>query len=330
MRLLDDKYEFEKWEVTCDCGERQYHEFPGIKGLITIRKCPHCGKGIIITDTVSETRQGLHQKTIALYNAVTLETDNYQHGRMTLRHLFYRLVSNGVISKTEKDYNELIRNVSNMRKTGLISYDLFADGSRLFRKPRTYSGMHEALEQMQKYYRKSLWAECPVHIQFWIEKHAISDIIFEITSTYDVPLFSARGFSSLTYLHDAAREIIDLGKPCYVYHIGDYDPSGIAAAKAIEETFLKFGADIIFERLSVTREQIKEYNLPTRPTKKSNHSKDFNGQSVEVDAMPPHILQGIVEYAILKHIDQGELERMRVIEEAEKATLKEYTKNFSG
>jgi len=65
----------------------------------------------------------------------------------------------------------------------------------------------------------------------------------------------------------------DEDRPCYVYHFGDFDPSGVNAAEKIEETLndLAPSANIIFERVAVTPAQIRRWRRPTRPTKTKTH-----------------------------------------------------------
>ena len=108
---------------------------------------------------------------------------------------------------------------------------------------------------------------------------------------FDVPLMVARGYASLSFLHTAAEYINDLDVPTYIYHLGDFDPSGVNAGEKIEETLREMApdAEINFERLAVTPEQIDEWNLPTRPTKTSDtRSKNFGDISVELDAIEPN------------------------------------------
>ena len=38
------------------------------------------------------------------------------------------------------------------------------------------------------------------------------------------------------FLHSAASYIGDLDVPTYIYHLGDFDPSGVNAGEKIEET----------------------------------------------------------------------------------------------
>ena len=111
---------------------------------------------------------------------------------------------------------------------------------------------------------------------------------------YDVPLMVARGYASLSFLHSAAEYINDLEVPAYIYHLGDFDPSGVNAGEKIEQTLREMApdADIHFERIAVTPEQIAHWNLPTRPTKATRHrAKGFGDISVELDAIEPGTLR---------------------------------------
>ena len=79
-----------------------------------------------------------------------------------------------------------------------------------------------------------------------------------------MPLRVARGFSSLSFLADAATEMEADGKDVYVYRLGDHDPSGRSAGEAIERdlTELAPSVEIHFERIAVTVEQIAGFDLP--------------------------------------------------------------------
>jgi hypothetical protein len=61
------------------------------------------------------------------------------------------------------------------------------------------------------------------------------------------------------------------------------------------------------KRLAVTEEQIDEWNLPTRPTKRSDsRARSFGSSvSVELDAIDPRRLRSLVERAIRKHMPKS-------------------------
>jgi len=244
---------------------------------------------------------------------------------MTVRQVFYRLVSTGVIAKTEKEYkNAAQRLLLKMRREDIIPYEWVTDSTRWMRKPRSYSSLKEALQWTAETYRRALWDFQDVYVEFWTEKDAIAGILYEETGPWDVPLMVARGFSSETFLYEAAQVIKAKGKPAYLYHFGDYDPSGVSSAKDIERRLRGFApdAEIHFKTVAVTPEQIKTWNLLTRPTKKTDsRSKNFKGESVEVDAISPRLLRELVSECITKHIDGDTLRRMQDVERAERETL---------
>ncbi|MGO8901588.1 MAG: hypothetical protein ACLQU5_25025 [Isosphaeraceae bacterium] len=244
---------------------------------------------------------------------------------MTVRQLFYRLVSQGAIGKTEAEYKStVIRLVGGMRRAGVIPFSWIADNSRWMRKPRTHSSLGEALRQTAETYRRAVWDEQDAYVEVWLEKDALAGVLYEITEPWDVPLMVTRGYASISYLHSAAETIRGQGKPAFLYYFGDYDPSGLDITRAVEDGIREFApdADITFSRVAVNPEQIASMGLETRPTKKSDsRSKNFEGESVEVDAIPPSTLRRMAEYEITQHIDRAAHERLLEVEQAERETL---------
>jgi len=147
-------------------------------------------------------------------------------------------------------------------------------------------------------------------------------VILPVTKKLDVPLMVARGYASETFLHAAGEYMEAIEKPCFVYHFGDFDPSGQYAARAVEMGLRQHapGAEIHFERVAVTQRQIDEWNLPTRPTKQSDsRAKRFGPVSVELDAIDPNKLRELVDEVIVLHLPP---DQYRVLMEAEKSERK--------
>ena len=143
---------------------------------------------------------------------------------------------------------------------------------------------------------------------------------------YDVPLMVARGYASLSFLHSAAEYIKSLSVPVYIYHLGDFDPSGVNAGEKIEQTLREMApaAEIHFERLAVTPSQIQEWDLPTRPTKASDsRAKTFGDISVELDAIHPDSLRDLVADAIVAHLPLDQFEVLKVAEASERALIRQ-------
>jgi hypothetical protein len=276
-------------------------------------------KGYRSRPTKRRTRTEIDRIREALYD--TLHEDN----PMTVWQVFYRLVSSGVIAKTEAEYKNTVgRLLVAMRREGDIPYGWIADNTRWMRKPQSYSSLEEALANTARTYRRALWDNQDVYVEVWTEKDALAGVLLEETARYDVPLMVSRGFSSLSFLHEAAQEIQEQGKAAFLYYFGDHDPSGVHIDRNIERQLRKLAPDAVigFERVAVRPEQILEWNLPTRPTKQTDsRSKTFEGDSVEVDAIPPRQLRQLVADCIDRHIDRHALEVLRVAEKSERDIL---------
>jgi hypothetical protein len=260
-----------------------------------------------------------------------LEEDNPQ----TVRQVFYALTVRGVIAKAEVEYQRtVIRLLGEMREAGKIPFSWIADNTRWQRKPTTFTGIEACLNNTSKSYRRDLWAAMPVCCEIWCEKDALAGVLMEETEVFDVPLMVARGYSSISFLHSAAKAIEANGKPAYIYHFGDLDPSGVDAARDIEAKLRRYApdAEIHFERPAVTREQVELWNLPTRPTKQTDtRAKKFGSAvSVELDAIPARQLRELVRGCIERHVDQHQLKILKVFEESERELLKKWASTYSG
>lgn len=244
---------------------------------------------------------------------------------MTVRQVFYRAVSAGVVEKTEAAYKQLVgRLLVKMRMAGEIPFDWISDNTRWMRKPRTHSSMESAIKWTADTYRRALWDNQPVYVEVWTEKDALAGVLLEETRPWDVPLMVSRGFASVTYLYEAARSIAAEGKPAHLYYFGDHDPSGVVIDPTIERRLREFApeAEIYFERVAVTPDQISQWDLPTRPTKKTDsRSKSFEGESVEVDAIEPAKLRELVRACIERHVDADALAKTRAAEASERSIL---------
>jgi hypothetical protein len=244
---------------------------------------------------------------------------------LSVRGVFYRVMSTGAVEKTEKAYRAVQREVLKLRRAGDLPYEWIADGTRWHVKSGSWSSVEQVLDAAASSYRRALWNDQNVYVEIWSEKEAISSIVAPVTNSWDVPLMIARGFSSETFLWNTAAAIRNTGKPTMVYNLGDHDPSGVVAWEHIQRRLREFApdVDITFKRIAVTEAQITELDLPTRPTKESDsRSKSFTGESVEVDAIRSSVLRELVESAITRHIDKRAYDLTRKIEARERRGLK--------
>lgn len=252
---------------------------------------------------------------------------------MTVRQVFYQATIRGLVDKSEAGYAKVQTDLVLLRKAGVLPYGWLADNTRWQRKPETFNSVEEALKETARFYRKKLWSDIGAYVEIWLEKDALAGVVYPITEMYDVPLMVARGYASLSFLHSAAEYINALEVPVYIYHLGDFDPSGVNAGEKIEETLREMApaADIDFRRIAVTPEQIRNWGLPTRPTKTSDtRSRGFGDISVELDAIEPAKLRRIVQIAIEEHLPQHQFDVLKAAEESERTIIRELVAGMGG
>lgn len=274
---------------------------------------------------VRRTRAALEQVDRAIIAAVELESP------VTLRGVYYRVVSAGAVEKTEDAYKLVTRQLLKLRRDGTISYADITDGSRLSFIPTAWDDVEDMLADAAVSYRRSLWQDQRDRVIILSEKDAISGVVHPVTDRYQVELGIVRGYSSETFTHSIAQTVLrnaGRGQGTFIYQLGDHDPSGVDAWRSFRERvtgFVGHFADhhVWFERLAVTPAQVTTYNLPTRPTKQSDtRARNFEGESVEVDALPPTVLRQLVQDAIERHIDPRALEMTELVERNERAGLR--------
>jgi hypothetical protein len=262
------------------------------------------------------TKSGLVDRRAALLEIV------HASQPATVRQIFYLASVRGIVAKDDGGYNRVQIDLVDMRRSGQLPYGWIVDHTRWQRKPVTFDSIDEALADTAATYRKALWRDAASYVEIWLEKDALSGVITPVISKFDVPLMVARGYSSETFLHSSGEYMAAVKKACFVYHFGDFDPSGQDAARAIEKGLRHHAgsAEIHFERIAVTQRQIDEWNLPARPTKQSDtRAKKFGPVSVELDAINPNKLRELVEEVITRHLSP---DQYRILIEAEKSERK--------
>ena len=257
---------------------------------------------------------------------------------MTVRQVYYQAVVHGIVGKAETDYDKIQDILTDLRRSGGIPYEWIIDEGRYARQPYAVEGIFQALNDTRRNYRKDPWQETFEYVQIWVEKNALVGVLEPITREYDVPLMAAVGYSSISFLHEAAIDLSHLNCPIYIYQLGDLDPSGTQAAEAIEKDLRGFApeADIHFERIAITPEQITELGLEAalRPTKRQDpRYRWFTDRyrnidmlqggrlSCELDAIRPTDLRDLVRRTIERHLPRDRLDVMNACGEQEKLQI---------
>jgi hypothetical protein len=252
-----------------------------------------------------------------------------EHGPATVRGLYYQAEVAALpgISKDDKDYDKVQRQVLLLRREGRLAYSDIADSTRWMRKPQTHASVEDALRATARLYRKNLWKDADSYVEIWVEKDALAGVIYPVTSLYDVPLMVTRGFSSETFAYEAVAARGGDRRTYHVYYLGDFDRAGQDAAKSLREKLERFAdeerIEVVFLQVAVTREQIVDWDLPTRePKRKSAADKKWpHDFACELDAIPPDSLRAIVEACIDLHLPQDKLAILKAAEESEREII---------
>src|SRR5262249_50558210 len=87
---------------------------------------------------------------------------------MTVRQVFYQARVQGTVEKAEAGYAKVQTDLVLLRKSGVLPYGWLADNTRWQRKPRSFEGVEEALENTARLYRKDLWVSATCYVEVWL------------------------------------------------------------------------------------------------------------------------------------------------------------------
>ena len=106
---------------------------------------------------------------------------------MTIRQLFYRLVSIGALENSRQDYVKVSRIMTIARNDGRVEWDAIVDRSRPDYAPSVWDDAAEYGQTLRSSYRKDYWRTQPTHVEIWVEKDAVVGSIEDLT---DYPFFT--------------------------------------------------------------------------------------------------------------------------------------------
>ena len=255
---------------------------------------------------------------------------------ITLRQLYYRLVAKKIIENTINDYKRLSRIMVKAREEKDVPINCLEDRSRRI-LGRGDSGYYtaedylkskiETLRESWRSFSMPMWEDQPYWVLISLEKDALSRLVSRIANRYSVRTFPTRGYPSFSYVQRMASYIRNRlrEKPCIVLYFGDFDPSGVDIERDLTERLERYGAgEFYVNRVALTNTQIRQYNLPPIPVKRSDvrsgsFLQEYGDRAVELDALDPNILQRFVAESIESHINMGKWRnRLEKIEELKK------------
>lgn len=183
--------------------------------------------------------------------------DEFKEGGyvMTLRQLYYQLVSRDIIPNKQTEYDRLGKLLKEGRMAGLVDWGAIEDRLRVPRIPAAWDTPEDILRSAHSSYAVRRLEGQSNYLEVWVEKDALSGVLSPVTDRFHVPLMVNRGYSSVSAMYDAYnrfQEAIDKKQRITVLYLGDFDPSG--------EDMIRDVNDRIVEMLKNCNWVVKAYN----------------------------------------------------------------------
>ena len=279
------------------------------------------------------------QKSLEIVTQVKAVLSEYEDFLpMTIRQIFYRLVGSFSYPKQESNYKALCTILNRSRRAQMISFDAIRDDG--FKEPLN-RGFEDAesfwntVEHAARSYSRDKQDGQEQRLIFITEAAGMVPQIERVASPYSVPVISSGGFDSLTTKRELANiadnEMMDECRPTVFLHIGDYDPSGESIFEALQRdvtAFCERGGAAIFERIALTADQVRAFDLPTSPPKKSDTRAKHMTETCQCEALSPADLAELVKASIGEHFCLDTLAGVQEEEERERAEILERIRAF--
>jgi len=285
-------------------------------------------------------REKLHmsqanKERLELINQI-IEQYKQQGYRLTLRQLYYQLVSKDIIPNRVNEYAKLSTLLVKGRMAGHVDWDAIEDRLRRPKLPYLVNDIPDAINDTIEQYRLDRMREQDSYIEVWVEKDALSNVLYRVTQKYGIRLMVNRGYSSCTAMHDAYKRFRFAerkNKDLFILYLGDFDPSGLDMIRDVTDRQEEFGVYPDITHIAITRAQIDKYSPPPNPAKVTDpRAKDYirehGDTSWEVDALNPEILHNLLITKIESLIDLDKYNEILEQEKEDKEELKKIMKKY--
>ena len=178
--------------------------------------------------------------------------------------------------------------------------------------------------------RTDLWKDQEFHLEVWVEKDALVDVVQKACDPMRVNYFSCRGYTSQTAVYWAAKRLamrVATGKQPIIIHLGDHDPSGVDMSRDIADRFEMFTGRVLdIERIALNMDQIEEYEPPPNPAKETDsrykrYARQYGADCWELDAMDVRVIHQLISDSIERYRDVAQWETDEAIEKEQKEGL---------
>lgn len=249
---------------------------------------------------------------------------------LTVRQVFYSLVGRYDYSKDELAYDRLGEMLNRARRAGLLPFEWMRDDGWTVVEASSFHGLPDywsAVRSTAESYKRDRSEGQAYAYELWVEAAGMMPQLQRVANPLGVPVYSSGGFDSTTVKREAAVRVVERDRPTIVFHVGDWDPSGMSIFDSAAEDVAQFASDmgeagvVEFRHAVVTKEQIADYGLPEKPAKATDKRGNWQGGTVQAEALSPPDLAAEVTRALDAVIDADALASILDTERREREEL---------
>ncbi len=218
---------------------------------------------------------------------------------VTLRQLFYRLVSAQLIPNSLAAYKRLSSLTAEARREG--DFPDLIDRGREIHQPTYFNDVGHALFNIIRWYRLDRTEGQDVSLYLGVEKNGMVEQLSAWFGDLGIPILALGGYSSQTYVADVIASVEAQERPAVLLYAGDFDPSGEDIDRDFEERTACWDRVV---RVALSAAQVQQYGLPPNPGKATDSRAaafvERHGElvQVELDALDPDDLRALFTDAV--------------------------------
>jgi hypothetical protein len=255
---------------------------------------------------------------------------------ITGRGVGYKLfVAHLIASMEDSEMKRVYRLLKEAREREIIPWHWIVDETRELEIVSAWDDPDEYTDCVVRGYRRDYWTQQPRRVVVWSEKGTVRGILRPVLDALGVGFQVMHGFGSATTVHGIADDFD--GRTLIALYVGDWDPSGMwMSERDLPKRLSKYDGDhVIVKRIALAQDDLA--GLPSFPAAKKRKDprykwfvRNYGDRCWELDALDPNELRVRVEEEVLKHIEPTAWERCKVVERAERNSLRTVLKAWAG
>jgi len=268
----------------------------------------------------------------------------YHQLPLDIRTIYYLIIGqpDPLIEHSKKGYGRIKRVIRDARYCGQIPFNWIED------KTRYTWNIPVSLEMAVSLYYPDAWKCQPAYIEILVEKKGLVPFFRRVLRPYYVKVTPGGGHDSLTNVMEIAQRFHEYkDRQRYLFVFSDLDASGDDMARDIQfrlgKCLMILGEDptrysqarkkkiceienLNVRKVALTFEQARELNLPPMfQNQRDPRASDFISRYgekavVELNAVPPDVLEKMILDSVVPLLDLNEIERTREKEERVKSS----------